>query len=228
MEGSFELLRRTALFAALSDGELARLAQDLHRRSYLAGETIFNQGEEGNAVYVVEMGRVRIYVQTEEGQEISVVFYGRGEMFGEMALVDRRPRSATAVAMEDTVVLAMGSRQFYRHLQENYQVALNLMQLLSRRIRETTALVQAMASMDVSRRTVQALLQLAERQGAPAADGIYLGRLTQQELASLVGTSRESVNRALRALARKQLVSIVRGEIVIRQARALEELLGEV
>jgi len=222
-----ELLRRTALFAGLSDRELNRLARDLHSSSCLAGETIFNQGDRGDAVYIVKAGRVRIYVPTKEGQEISVVFYGPGEMFGEMALVDRKPRSATAEAMEDTVVLAMGSRQFYWHLQENYQLALNVMQLLSRRLRETTDQVRSMASMDVSRRTIQALLQLAKRQGVPSSDGIRLGRLTQQDLASLIGTSRESVNRALRALARKGLVAVVQGEIVIKEAEALKELLGE-
>jgi CRP/FNR family cyclic AMP-dependent transcriptional regulator len=222
-----DLLRHTLLFAGLNDSELARVAYDLYRCSYAAGEILFHQGDPGAAIYIVETGRVRIYVPTEEGQEISVILYGPGETFGEMALLESAPRSATAEAMEDTVVLAMGSVPFYRHLQENYQVALNLMQHLSRRLRATTDQVRAMASLDVSRRTIQSLLRLAKRQGTPAADGIHLGRLTQQELASLVGTSRESVNRALRALARKELVAVVRGEIVIRQVEALEDLLGE-
>lgn len=222
-----DLLRRTALFAGLTDGELRRLAADLHRCRYAAGETIFNQGDPGNALYIVEAGRVRIYVPTEEGQEVSVVLYGPGDMFGEMALVDRRPRSAAAVAMEDAVLLAMSSRHFDRHLRENYQLALNVMELLSRRLRETTDQVRAMASLDVSRRAIQTLLQLAERQGTPSPEGVRLGRLTQQELASLVGTSRESVNRALRALARKGLVDVARGEILLRRLEELAALLGE-
>ena len=227
MDDPYHLLRHTLLFAGLSDADLSRISNDLHRRRYTAGETLFNQGDPGHAVYVVETGRVRIYVPTEDGQEVSVIFYGPGEMFGEMALIEREPRSATAEAMEDTVVLAMGSVQFYRHLRENYQVALNLLQHLSRRLRETTDQVRAMASLDVSRRTIQALLQLAGRQGSAVADGIHLGRLTQQELASLIGTSRESVNRALRALARKGLVEVVQGQIVIRRFEELQELLGE-
>lgn len=226
-EDRCDLLRQTLLFAGLDDSELARIAHDLRRRHYEAGATLFHQGDPGAAVYIVETGRVRIYMPTEDGQEVSVIFYGPGEMFGEMALLEREPRSATAQAMEDTAVLVMGSAPFYRHLQENYQVALNVMQHLSRRLRETTVQVRSMASLDVSRRTIQALLQLAGRQGVPAPDGIHLGRLTQQDLASLVGSSRESVNRALRALARKGLVAVVQGEIVIRQAGELQELLGE-
>lgn len=227
LEERYELLRHTLLFAGLSDGELERVAQDLHRRQYAAGEAIFHQGDRGTAVYIVVTGRVRIYVPTAEGQEVAVIFYGPGEVFGEMALLESEPRSATAEAMEETSVLIMGGGPFYRHLQENYQVALNLMQHLSQRLRATTEQVRSLASLDVSRRTVRTLLQLAGRQGSAAVDGIHLGRLTQQDLASLVGTSRESINRALGALARKGLVAIVRGEIVIRQAEALAELLGE-
>ena len=226
-DDSYDLLRHTPLFAGLSDSELARMASDLHRRCYAGGETIFHQGDPGNAVYVVASGRVRIYVPTEEGQEVSVVFYGPGGMFGEMALVDQKPRSATAQAMEDTVVWAMNGTHFYRHLRENYQVALNLMQLLSRRLRATTDHVRAMASLDVSRRTIQALLDLAHQQGRATPEGIRLGRLTQQDLASLIGTSRESVNRALRALARKGLVAVLQGQIVVCRPEELTELLGE-
>ena len=222
-----DLVRRAPLFAGLSDSELARVSRDLHRRHYGGGETIFHQGDAGDAIYLIVSGRVRIYVPTEEGQEVSVIFYGPGGMFGEMALVDQKPRSATAEAMEDTTVLAMSSTRFYQHLQGNYQIALNLMQLLSGRLRATTDQMRAMASLDVSRRTIQALLRLAGQQGSPAPEGIRLGRLTQQELASLVGSSRESVNRALRALARKGLVAVLGGQIVVRRLGELAKLLGE-
>ena len=126
-----ELLHHSALFAGLRESELARLSASLHRCRYAAGQTIFNQGDPGNALYIVEAGRVRIYLPTEEGQEVSVVLYGPGDMFGEMSLVDRRPRSAAAVAMEDVVLLAMSSAHFDRHLQENYQLALNVMHILA-------------------------------------------------------------------------------------------------
>ncbi len=221
----YALLRRVPLFAELEESELVRLARDLHRCSYAAGQTIFFQGDPGDALYLIETGRVRIYVQTEEGQEVSMTFYGPGDILGELALLDREPRSATAMAVEDSVLLAMSSADLARHLRASYQLALNLMLILSRKLRQTTGAVTSMASLDVNRRTVQKLLQLAEQEGQVTPEGISVrSRLTQGELASLIGASRESVNRALRALVRKGLVSISGSQIILLKPQELARL----
>lgn len=223
----WHFLRKVPLFAGMDDAELTRLVGDLKRRSFVAGQTIFYQGDAGNVAYIIESGQVRIYVHGEEGQEVSVVIYGPGDLFGEMSLLDRQPRSATAIAMDDSVLLAMSDDDFYRHLRQSHQLALNLMLALSTRLRETTEAIESLATLDVNRRLIKKLLHLAERQGVPTEEGIRLrGRLTQQSLASLISTSRESANRALRALARKGFIDIRHGRILILKPHELERLIA--
>jgi CRP-like cAMP-binding protein len=189
---------------------------------------VFYQGDAGNTVYVVESGWVRIYVHAADGQEVSVMRCGRGDYFGEMALLDGRPRSATATAMEDTVLLLLSANDFYRHLHHSHQLALNLMLALSTRLREANQAVQSLASLDVNRRVILKLLYLAGRQGTPAEGGIRIrGRLTQQMLASLIGASRESTNRALRALERKGLIDVRHGRITLLKPEEMEALVAE-
>lgn len=223
----WSFLRRVPLLAELDDAELKRLAGDLKRRTYTAGQPIFFQGDPGNAIYIIASGQVRIYVHGEDGQEVSVVIYGPGDLFGEMALLDRQPRSATATAMEDAVLLAMSADDFYRHLRQSHQLALNLMMALSTRLRETTEAIESLATLDVTRRLIKKLLYLSERQGTVTQEGIRLrGYLTQQALASLISTSRESVNRALSALARKGLIDVRHGRIVLLKPQELERLVA--
>jgi CRP/FNR family cyclic AMP-dependent transcriptional regulator len=221
-------LRIVPMFSGMDDVELAALARDLNRRSYASGESIFFQGDSGESVYVIESGRVRIYVHAEDGQEVSVVLYGPGDMFGEMSLLDRRPRSATATAMDDVVLLVLSAERFDRHLRDSHQLALNVMLTLSTRLRETTEAIRSLSSMDVNRRVVQKLLSLARKQGVPVEEGIRIrGRLTQQALASLISASRESTNRALRALSRKGLIDVQQGQIVLLEMEELTNLVAE-
>jgi CRP/FNR family cyclic AMP-dependent transcriptional regulator len=221
-------LRTVPMFSGMDDVELVALARDLNRRSYASGESIFFQGDPGESVYVIESGRVRIYVHAEDGQEVSVVLYGPGDMFGEMSLLDGRPRSATATAMDDVVLLVLSAERFDRHLRDSHQLALNVMLTLSTRLRETTEAIRSLSSMDVNRRVVQKLLSLAGRQGVPVGQGIRIrGRLTQQALASLISASRESTNRALRALSRKGLIDMRNGQIVLLEPEELANLVTE-
>ncbi len=140
-------LKTVRMFAEMDDGELARLAGDLRRRSLLAGETLFFQGDPGHAVYILESGTVRIYVHAEDGQEVSVVLYGAGDLFGEMSLLDQLPRSATAVATEDAVLWVMSDEDFCLHLRTSPQLALNVMLTLSTRLRETNEKIKSFVSM---------------------------------------------------------------------------------
>jgi len=221
----WSFVRNIPLFAEMDDVELTHVANALKRRTFAAGQTVFYQGDPGNVAYIIESGQVRIYVHGEDGREVSVILYGPGDIFGEMALLDRRPRSATATAMEDSVLLALNADDFHRHLRHSHQLALNLMLTLSTRLRETTEAIESLATLDVNRRLIKKLLYLAQRQGTPNENGIRIrGRLTQQALASLISTSRESTNRALRALARKGLIDMRHGRIVILKPQALERL----
>jgi CRP/FNR family cyclic AMP-dependent transcriptional regulator len=220
-------LRSVSMLAEVEDAELVRFAHDLRRCSLVAGETLFYQGDPGNAIYIVESGTVRIYVHAEDGQEVSVVLNGPGDLFGEMSLLDQLPRSATVVAMEDTVLWMMDGQDFHRHLHASHQLSLNLMLTLTTRLRATTEAIKSLASLDVTRRIAKKLLSLALRQGIQTESGVRIGsRLTQSALASLISASRESTNRSLRALQRKGLIDMQEGYIVILQPEELSSLVG--
>ena len=220
-------LRAVPMFAGMDDAELVSLKQDLRQRAYASGETLFYQGDSGKAVYIVESGTVRIYVHAEDGQEVSVVLYGRGDLFGEMSMLDQMPRSATAQAMEDAVLWVMRGEDFYRHLHTSHQLALNVMLTLSTRLRETNEAIKSLASLDVTRRIAKKLLSLAVRRGVKTDQGLRItSRLTQGALASLISASRESTNRALKALQRKGLIDMQDGHIILLQVDELSSLVG--
>ncbi|MBU0494788.1 MAG: Crp/Fnr family transcriptional regulator [Chloroflexi bacterium] len=222
-------LQNVPLFSGLSEAELVRLAGDTQQQRFAAGQAIFCQGDPGRTVYIVQAGRVRIYVHGDatRGQEVSMMIYGPGDIFGEMALVDRQPRSATAEAMEDVSLLVIRDDDFTRHLQHSHQLALNLMVLLSTRLRDTTQAVESLATLDVTHRLVKRLLYLADQHGIVTREGIRIqGRLTQQDLASLISTSRESANRALRDLERQGLIAMNAGRIIILKPHELAQLVA--
>ncbi|MBN1583318.1 MAG: Crp/Fnr family transcriptional regulator [Anaerolineae bacterium] len=220
-------LHTIPMFAEMDDTELMQLGRDLKRKRVDAGENIFFQGDPGEAVYIVESGTVRIYVHAEDGQEVSVRIYGPGDLFGEMSLLDQRPRSATAVAVEKATLWVMSDQDFYRHLRTSHQLALNVMLTLSTRLRETNESIKSLASLDVTRRIAKRLLSLALRQGERiTSDRIRItSPLTQGDLASLISASRESTNRALRALQRKGLIDMQEGYLILLKPDELSGLL---
>ncbi|MBN1485669.1 MAG: Crp/Fnr family transcriptional regulator [Chloroflexia bacterium] len=224
----WRFLTHIPIFAGMEEEELARIAADMQRKRCRAGENLFYQGDRGDALYIVESGLVRIYVLSEEGQEVSVVLCSRGDFFGELALLDEEPRSATAVAMEETTLWVLSRPAFFRHLRENYTLALNLMHVLSARVRRTTEEFKSMATLDVSQRIIRKLLELARWRGRHTDRGLRIrGQLTQQELASLVGSSRESTNRALRALERQGLIDMEQGRILLLKPEELRNMVYE-
>jgi CRP/FNR family transcriptional regulator/CRP/FNR family cyclic AMP-dependent transcriptional regulator len=158
-------MRRVPLFADLTDAQLETLIQDFNRRQFRRDEAIFQQGDPGQALYMVESGQVRIYVQDEEGQEVSVILCGPGDLFGELALIDGLPRSASAVAMEDTVVLALSHDHFREQMRRYPQMALNLMKALSVRVRYNTQQVGSLTLLDIPGRLAHKLLELAQDHG---------------------------------------------------------------
>lgn len=202
------LLRNVVLFAGLSDHELEVLADCLGKRTFAKGMIIFHQDSPGRTLYIIESGKVRIFVISESGQEISVNIYDPGDVFGELALVDGLPRSAGAVAMEKTVTFTLTRDDFLRHLEACPRMAKRVMEVLSTRLRYTTAYAESLAFLDVYGRVAAKLLELANRYGEEE-EGIEIKlRLTQAELASWVVTSRESVNKVLGTFREQGLIEV--------------------
>jgi CRP/FNR family cyclic AMP-dependent transcriptional regulator len=218
-------IKQMPFFAGLTDDELGAMTRDLLRRQFRDGEAIFQQGDPGQMLYLVESGQVRIYVQDEEGQEISVTLCGPGDLFGELAVIDGLPRSASAVAMNSTVVYILSRDRFREHMRRSPQLALNFMKMLSVRVRYSTQQVSSLTLLDTPGRLARKLLELAKDHGQVEPTGVRINlTLTQSDLASLIGATRESVNKALGGFRRQGLILTQPGHIVIVEPDALREL----
>lgn len=219
------MLRKVPLFAGLSDQELEALAGSLGKRTFAKGMIIFHKGSPGQRLYIIESGKVRIFLLSESGQEITINVYGPGEVFGELALLDGLPRSAGAMAMERTVAHTLHRQDFLQQLEASPRMAKSIMEVLSARLRYTTAYSESLSFLDVYGRVAAKLLELADRYGVSGQqEGIAIDlRLTQAELATWVGASRERVNKVLGTFRDQGLIEIDGQRIAILDRRGLEE-----
>jgi CRP/FNR family transcriptional regulator/CRP/FNR family cyclic AMP-dependent transcriptional regulator len=215
------MLQKIPLFSGLTAEELDLLADATGKRAFAKGMIIFHKDSPGQTLYIIESGRVRIFILSESGQEISVNVYGPGEFFGELALLDSLPRSAGAVVMEDTVTLTLQRDDFMRLVQEHPEISMSIMRVLSTRLRYTTMYAEGLAFLDVFGRVAAKLIELADRYGKEG-EGVEIAlRLTQGELASWIGASRESVNKVLGAFRDQGLIALDGQRITVLDRREL-------
>ena len=212
MHGSYAQATATSLpevvlFGGLTDDERAALLTRLRRHRHRKGARVFMHGDLGRDLYVIESGSVKICMITADGKELTLAILGPGEFFGELALLDGEPRSSDAVIMEDAQLLLLERGEFIKFMDEHPSVAHRVIEVLSRRLRNNNELVQDAAFFDVSGRLARVILRLAESVGHADADGITISkRLTQSDLAGMIGTTRESVNKWLTFYERQGLV----------------------
>lgn len=221
------LLRQIPLFADLSQSTLAALAGSMERRTYRKGQVILRQGEPGESLFVIVSGQVRIYTLSLDGHELSMCICCKGDFFGEMALLTDHPRSASAAAMRRTEALVLHRQAFHNQLMSNPQAAVRIIETLSQRLRRTTESIEELVSLNVNQRIARKLLELVKLYGVEQKDGRILIDLdlSQEAIASLVGTTRESANRALSALRDQGIVQIERVHILVNRPAELEKVL---
>jgi len=217
-----ELLKRVLLFQHLKDPELTGLSKHLTRRAFHRGTMIFHKDQAGDALYIIDSGRVRIFRTSEAGKELEVNEAGAGEVFGELALLDGSPRSASVEAVEDTVTYTLSRDEFMRYLATAPGLAVALIQLLSARVRTITDYAESLAFFDLEARLSRELLQLAERHGLEA-DGTINVDLTQTELAARIGATRERVNRTLAAFREQRLIELRGKKIALLNIEGLKK-----
>lgn len=219
------LLQQIPLFADLPVEQLDALTRVLERRTYQKGDIILYQGDDGDSLFVIVSGKVRIYTLCPEGQEISVELFDRGDFFGEIALLLDMPRSANVEALERTEVLVLRRPAFRQHLLSNPPTALRIIEALSRRLRNTTESVEELTSLSVRQRIARKLVHLAGRYGIQQDSGVLIDLdLSQEAIASLVGTTRESANRALSHLREQGILQVDRVRILITRPDELHKL----
>ena len=218
MEAEQELLylKQVPLFAGLNDEGIRELMGVAKRRTFRTGEVIFHRDDPGQVLYVIKEGKVKICLISPDGQEMTLVVFGKGECFGEFAILDGLPRSADAVALEKVECYSLQRSDFHNAIMKNPRIAIQVLEVLSKRLRTTDDMVEDLIFLDVYGRVAKKLLELADTHGEKVGDGTRINvRLTQQELASMVGASRESVNKVVGYFTDKNFISTDKHRITL-------------
>lgn len=226
MSAPVELLRRVPLLQSLSDAELRTIANLSTRRRVRARETVVQQSEPGNELFVLVSGHLKVVSTDPEGRDAGLNVMGPGEVFGEVALLDGGPRSATIVALSEPCELLVIRREHWlRFLKESPDTAVQLLGVLAGRLRKLTERTEDIAFLRVGERLAKTIAALASTYGEQQPDGsIRLQlKMSQQEIGDLVGATRESANKQIRAWEQDGLVSQDHGHLIIRD---LEKLRG--
>jgi CRP/FNR family cyclic AMP-dependent transcriptional regulator len=217
-------LKQVPLFADLADEEIRELMTVARRRTFRAGELIFHREDPGQVLYLIKEGKVKICLISPDGQEMTLTVLGKGEYFGEFALLDGLPRSTDAIASERVECYTLQRTDFHNAIMKNPKIAIQAMEVLSKRLRNTNQMVEDLIFLDVYGRVAKKLVELADAHGAKAEDGgirIEM-RLTQQELASMVGASRESVNKVMGYFTDKNFISTDKHRITLHRIADLK------
>ncbi len=194
----YDVVRQAPLFVGLEPEAATTIIESMTPVDVRRGKALFHEGEPGDRLYVVVNGKIKLGRTSPDGRENLVTVLGPGEMFGELSLFDPGPRSLTATAVSDTRLLGLGHTDLQAVLNSRPEVARPLLQALARRLRRTNDTLADMVFSDVPGRVAKALLDLSRRFGRQTDQGVLVAHeLTQEELAQLVGASRETVNKAL-------------------------------
>jgi CRP-like cAMP-binding protein len=237
-----DVLRQAPLFSALDDEAAAALRSSMGEGRLRRGEVLFHEGDAGDKLYIVTDGKIKLGRTSSDGRENLLAIMGPGQMFGELSLFDPGPRSATVTAITDTTFLSLSHDDMMRWLDGRPAVALGLLSQLAGRLRRSNDVVADLVFSDVPGRVAKALLDLAdlvftdvpgrvakalldlsERFGRPVEGGIMVSHdLTQEELAQLVGASRETVNKALADFASRGWLRLEPRSVVIMDVERMK------
>ena len=216
------LRKRSVIFEALSEEETTAIMHMARIVNHPARQTVFQEGEPGDHLLVVMHGRVKVSLASQEGKEAILSILEPGDVFGEMALLDGEPRSATVTTMEKCSFLVLLRRDFLPFLERNPQVAFKLLAALSRRLRATNDKVGSLSFLNLPARLARILINLGQQYGKLTGEGIAIAiKLSQEELGNLVGVSRESVNRQIRLWVEEGVLDYTHGAIVLKRSDVL-------
>jgi CRP/FNR family cyclic AMP-dependent transcriptional regulator len=216
------ILRTIPLFESLSEENIEKLADLLRRMTIRAGEILFREGDEGMTLYIIHHGRIKISM-SKMLDKLTLAILGPGEFLGEMALLDGEPRSADAVALEETQLYALNRKDFLAFLMNNDNAIHNILMALSMRLRKTDNLLAEMCFLSLSARLAKKLVEMAsDPNNRQPGESDYCLQMSQQELANILGVSRESINKELKTLRSREILSTSRKSIRINDIDSLK------
>lgn len=218
---TLDILRSHPIFGVLPAAMIERLGRYVTKRAVRRGASIFAKGDPGNSLLAVMSGSVRISIPAADGREAVLNTIHPGEIFGEIALLDGRPRTADAVAATDCELMVIERRDFIPFVQQNPEVALKLIEVLCMRLRRTTEQVEDVMFLNLPGRLAKTLLQLVERSGGKLPCRLSI---TQRELGQIIGMSRESTNKQLRAWETRDWLRLERGGVLVLATDPLADI----
>jgi CRP/FNR family cyclic AMP-dependent transcriptional regulator len=213
MDGKIAL-NKVSLFEGLPETDLDQISDLATVRSFPRNTVIISEGDNSDSMYVVLNGKVKVYLSDDEGKEIIINILKEGDYFGELALLDESPRSASVMTLEDCKFAVLSKQAFDECLTSNPEIALQVIRGLSARLRYLTENVKSLALMDVYGRVARTLLEMAEDQNGVQ---VINQKLTQRDIASMVGASREMVSRILKDLSLGGYITIESKSITINE-----------
>lgn len=201
-------LARTSLFADLPDRALEEIGSRAHPKRFAKEAVVFVQGDYGGRCYLILDGSIKISAHNSDGREVVLAMLGPRDVFGELSLFDDSPRSADATAISDSLLLSLDKSALQEAIRRYPDVALSVLRVLSRRLRQTNYALQDSSFVDVAGRLARRIAELAEVHGVSCTEGTLIDiPLSQESLAAMVGSTRESVNKALSAMTRRGAIT---------------------
>jgi CRP/FNR family cyclic AMP-dependent transcriptional regulator len=216
-----DLIRKVPLFSTLTDDEFDKLAHIFVTRAYRKNQIIFMEEETGSYMYLVLSGKVKVSKSGSAGKETILAIHRTGDFFGEMSLLDGKTAPATVSAIEDSKIISVSGTDFHKYLLHNEKVMLQIIQVLCSRLRQVWK-TQSQSSSTAESRIRMGIYELAQKHGIRDAHGIIIDlKITHQELAEMVGTSRETVTRTLTRLREENIIEVEDRRITLLDAKAL-------
>jgi CRP/FNR family transcriptional regulator, cyclic AMP receptor protein len=217
-----EVLARAGIFQGVDPAAIEVLTESLERVEFPRGTVIFNEGEPGDRLYIVSTGKVKIGRRSPDGRENLLSIFGPSDMFGELSIFDPGPRTSTATTVTDVRAYTMDRNALREWIAQRPEIAEQLLRVVARRLRRTNNLLADLIFTDVPGRVAKALLQLAQRFGSQEAGLLRVTHdLTQEEIAQLVGASRETVNKALADFAHRGWIRLEGKSVLISDSERL-------
>ncbi|AZA10182.1 CRP-like cAMP-activated global transcriptional regulator GlxR [Corynebacterium pseudopelargi] len=216
MEGVQETLSRAGIFQGVAPVAVENLIKELETVRFPRGATIFEEGEPGDRLYIITSGKVKLARHALDGRENLLTVMGPSDMFGELSIFDPGPRTSSAVCVTEVHAATMTSTMLHKWISDYPEISEQLLRMLARRLRRTNASLGDLISTDVPGRVAKALLQLANRFGTQEGGALRVNHdLTQEEIAQLVGASRETVNKALATFAHRNWIRLEGKSVLI-------------
>ncbi|MBI3398532.1 MAG: Crp/Fnr family transcriptional regulator [Deltaproteobacteria bacterium] len=211
------IIANVGIFGSLNAQDIKTLAKMGEKKHWLKGHQIISEGEEGTALYLILSGKVKVVLYGEDGREIVLSIMKDGDVFGEMALFDGEPRSASVEAIEDTECFIIQGNDLLEYIKVHPAVALNFLSHLSRRLREADRKIGGLALLDVCGRIAHTFLGIAKNTagGVQEKKVVAIERLTHEEIAAMIGSSREVVSRALKKMTQEGYIKVEKERFVL-------------